>query len=224
MTWPVCTIQLFMLNLPVMKLGLLIVSFLMQLSLWSGGLPIMAQVYMPEIISPAPGAAVQGTVSIIGTTDINNFSFYEVAFAYDEGEEPGWFELISAKKMIRDGELAAWDTTTIADGAYMLRLRVHLENGDKNDVVVRGLRVRNYSAIETNTPQAAAALESTSAPGETTSVVPQNTPAPSSVSSNPAQITPGQVTQFLVGGALLTAVVFASVGLFFSMRYSQKRG
>jgi len=91
----------------------------------------MAQVYMPEIISPAPGAALQGTVSIIGTTDINNFSFYEVAFAYDEGEEPGWFELISAKKMIRDGELAAWDTTTIADGAYMLRLRVHLENGDK---------------------------------------------------------------------------------------------
>jgi len=184
----------------------------------------MAQADHPEIISPAPGAALQGTVSIIGTTDINNFSYYEVAFAYDEGEEPGWFEFKSAKKMIRDGELAAWDTTTIADGVYMLRLRVHLENGDTKDVVVRGLRVRNYSAIETNTPQPAAALESTSAPGETTSVVTQNTPVSSDVSSNPAQITPGQVTRFLVGGALLTAVGFVCVGLFFSMRYSKKRG
>lgn len=207
-----------------MKFGLLIVSLFMQFSLWSGGLPNLTQVDQPEIISPAPGAALQGTVSIIGTTDINNFSYYEVAFAYDEGEEPGWFELKSAKKMIRDGELAAWDTTTIADGAYMLRLRVHLENGDTKDVVLRGLRVRNYSAIETNTPQPAAALESTNTPGETTSAAPQKTPVPSVVASNPAQITPGQVTRFLVGGALLTAVGFICVGLFFTIRYSQKRG
>lgn len=222
MTWLVCTIQFFMLNLHVMKFELLMVSLFMQLSLWSGGLPIMAQADQPEIISPAPGAALQGNVSIIGTTDISNFSFYEVSFAYDEGEEPGWFELNSAKKMIRDGELAAWDTTTIADGAYMLRLRVHLENGDTKDVVVRGLRVRNYSAIETNAPQPAAVLESTIAPDETLSVVPQKTPAPMAVSSNPAQITPGQVTRFLVGGALFTAVGFACMGLFFAMRYSKK--
>jgi hypothetical protein len=213
-----------MLNLPVMKLGLLMISIVMQISLWSGKLPILTQVDQPEIISPAPGAALQGTVSILGTTDIHNFSFYEIAFAYDEGEESSWFELKSAKKMIREGELATWDTTTIADGAYMLRLRVHLENGDTKDVIVRGLRVRNYSIVETNTPQPAGALEATSATDESTSIVPPNTPVPTVVPSNPAQITPGQVTRFLVGGALLTAVGFFCMGLFFAMRYSQKRG
>ncbi len=183
----------------------------------------MAQADQPEIISPAPGAALQGAVSIIGTTDIHNFLFYEVAFAYDDGEEPGWFELKSSQKMIRGGELAAWDTTTIADGAYMLRLRVYLEDGDTKDVVVRGLRVRNYSTVETNTPQPAVTSEATSAPGAT-SIAPQRTLVPSVVSSNPAQITPGQVTRFLAGGALLAVVGFACMGLFWAMRYSQKRG
>lgn len=206
-----------------MKFGMMVFSFFMQVSLWSGLIPIVAQVDQPEIVSPAPGAALQGTVTVMGTSDINDFSSYEVSFAYDEGEEPSWFELNSSRKMIRNGELATWDTTTIADGTYMLRLRVHLENGNLKDVIVQDLRVRNYSPVETSTPQPVVTNESTTAPIET-NAAPQPTPITTKMSSNPASITPELVTRFLLGGALLAVAGFTFIGIYFAVRYSQKRG
>jgi len=120
-----------------------------------------------EIKQPAPGDAVSGLVTIYGTADHPAFSAYDLAFAYAENPTNTWFPIGEPSQLaVVEGRLGLWDTSEIADGEYVLRLRVWLQDGTSLEDIVSGVRVRNQSPAETPTPIPAVtpAPESTSTP------------------------------------------------------------
>jgi hypothetical protein len=70
--------------------------------------------------------------------------------------------------------LGRWDTTAVADGGYMLRLRVVRKDSNYQEAFIRGLRVANQGAQASPTP---AAPEPTFPP-EATLNAEANAPAP----------------------------------------------
>ncbi len=161
-----------------------------------------------RIASPLGGEALQGVVPIGGTTDLPGFRSAEVAFAYQADPTGTWFIIQQSSTPVKDGALAAWDTTTITDGEYKLRVQVFLAEGQVLESTVTGLRVRNYTPIETSTPARASPVPASGVATATPSATPLGdfqvkavnaTPLP----TNPAQITPQHFEASALRGVLV---------------------
>lgn len=203
-----------MLKLPAM---LARVSFLFWIfSLLAEMATFSAQI-SARIDTPRPGEALQGSVWIEGSTGSEGFQSAEVSFAY-EGEANNWFLIGMQSQPVKKGSLAVWDTTTIADGTYRLRLVVQLAGGRTEEVIVEGLRVRNYTPVETLPAATAAATR----PADTAQ---PPTPAPAVLlpTSSPQPANPAEVTQFGLGlsvtqGIIYTLVLFLLTGIYLGLR------
>ncbi len=123
----------------------------------------------PRLDTPQAGQALQGMVEITGSTDLPDFESAELAFAYDVEQPDAWFWLADVTDPVGSGSLAGWNTNDLTDGNYRLRLVVTRADGSTAETHVRGLRVRNNTAIETDTPRPAPAAVSATggAPGQT---------------------------------------------------------
>lgn len=192
--------------------------FLLMLGFWLPFLTGSFQISRPKIDSPQNGEALQGVVEIIGTTDIVGFQSAEVAFAYGK-DRSTWFLIPGNGQPVRDGVLASWDTTTIADGTYLLRVRVLTTDGEVVDVEAKDLRVRNYTPIETSTPRPE---EQTAEPQfDMPTSTPQ--PTPTALPQNPASVTMTKLTFSLVEGAAFVFVVFIIIGIYSAARRKRPR-
>jgi membrane peptidoglycan carboxypeptidase len=70
---------------------------------------------------PAPLAYVRGTVALRGSATAADFAAYRVQVG--EGLNPrAWVTLAAGEAPVEDGVLATWETTTLPDGVYILRL------------------------------------------------------------------------------------------------------
>lgn len=160
-----------------------------------------------EIQEPRPGQALQGSVRIIGSTNIRNFGRSELAFAYQNNPTDTWFLLAESNQGVVNEVLAVWDTTEIADNIYQLRLTVITKDNQKHIYMVEGLRVRNYTPIETDTPQPdldrelESELQTTPAPTR-----PANTPTP--LPTNPLILRESDLAQSALKGVGLVAIFF----------------
>jgi hypothetical protein len=175
----------------------------------------------PKIDSPLPGEALQGVVSVSGSTDMAGFQSSELAFSYDQ-EGSTWSVIAQSKDPAKSTQLGSWDTTTITDGLYRLRIRVQLDDGTTVETLVSGLRVRNYSAIETATPVPEAGIEPalTITPQVTpTSVLPSATALP----PNPAQVTQVGLVFSMARGAAFVVVGFVLLGAYTGVRVLSRR-
>jgi hypothetical protein len=201
-----------MLNLPVAMHRLLF-------ALWTfffviGPLRVPAQQVV--IVSPHPGEALQGQVIISGTTDLEGFQSYTVDFAYQQDATGTWFPIYQGKDVVKAGALATWDTTTISDGVYRVRVMVFLTDGRAVQTVISGLRVRNYTAVETSTPAPLATVEGqpTAAPAD---YIPgQTTLTPSD--ENPAQVSGMDLSGSLALGGLVALGLFVLLGFYLAVR------
>ena len=182
------------------------------------------QVYL---VAPLPGVALQGNVSINGRTRIPGFRRAELSFTYQDDPRVTWFLIAELDEPSDEGQLANWDTTTLTDGNYQLRLMVYRDGNRRPlETIVAGLRVRNYTPLETNTP----APTPTAQPGNT----PEPTPTPTSsatpvpltptpLPTNAAMITAGELTASTAKGALVVLLAFASLGLYAGLRRALQR-
>jgi len=167
----------------------------------------------PRIVFPLPGAAVQGSLTITGSTDLPGFEYAELSFSYTGAQPESWFLIQQLRAPVKEGPLAVWDTTTIADGNYRLRLQVFLLGGKITEAYTTGLRVRNYTPLETSTPtsmQTTAVIALASPTVVSSSPTPRPTPTP--LPPNPAQIAPINLLLSLgwgVGSAVLFFIVLA---------------
>ena len=93
------------------------------------------------ITAPAPGTDVEGTVELIGTADVPNFGFfkYEVTPLGTEN----WATVSAGRTAVRNGRLGEWDTTTLANGDYFLRLVVTDNVGTSLEPCVIAIRILN---------------------------------------------------------------------------------
>jgi hypothetical protein len=179
-----------------------------------------------QISAPPPDTPLKGLVSIEGSTLIDSFQSWELAFGYAADTTGTWFLIAEGDAAISGGELAQWDTTTISDGDYNLRLSVFLEGGRREHYVVENLRVRNYSPIETITPTPSLTptpYTETPLPSQTptTTQQPTETPLPDTptpLPTNPVTITQGNINNSLMRGAAGAAAAFVLVGVYLSIK------
>ena len=110
------------------------------------------------IQNPREGQALQGVEIIDGKIRGEGFLTGSIHFSYSETttQQRTWFYLAELEGDTQDSSQTAfqveWDTTQITDGDYDLRVIAEYSGGAAIFEVVTGLRIRNYSPIETPTP------------------------------------------------------------------------
>jgi hypothetical protein len=102
------------------------------------------------ITTPANGATVQGAVQIIGNADHPEFQFYVLEFSPDGSDQ--WQFVGDGQTPVLNGLLATWNTATVPDGAYLLRLRVVRLDGNFNEAPLQQVIVSNSQPVPTDTP------------------------------------------------------------------------
>jgi hypothetical protein len=182
-----------------------------------GGVIAQAPEAGPRVQAPLPGSALQGTVIIAGSTDLEGFEAAEISFSY-ASSPASWFLIQQSRTAVKEGTLAVWDTSIIADGTYSLKVLVSLKDGSQQEAIIADLRVRNYSPVETNTPTrilenlpnlpVLAAIETQAAPTPTPLRTPTRLPA------NPLQIQPGGLVYNGLLGLAFAGVLFLLLGLY----------
>jgi hypothetical protein len=176
--------------------------------------PVGAQAGL-VIDTPRQGDVLQGIVTIKGSSNIKGFQSSEVAFAYSGDTTGTWFLIATGNQAIEQDTLATWDTTTITDGNYDLRLRISLTDGSFMDALAPNLRVRNYTAVETPTP-APTAQQPTLTPTITLTSTPF--PSPTAVPLNPAVLTPLDLSRSLAYGGLAAVLFLIILAIYFGLR------
>lgn len=164
-------------------------------------LPVFAQDETVKIEWPLPVYVVKGTVDVRGTANASGMTGYFLEVAAYDAAEPIWtpISLLSATPVV-NGVLAQWQTTSVADGIYQLRLRVLTTGNQSTYAVVGPIRVANTlqapdgetvnvpQVLLTNTPEAPLATAEVAAE-------PTLVPRPNPVSELPIPVG-GQVTYF----------------------------
>jgi hypothetical protein len=183
----------------------------------------------PQIISPKPGQALQGNIPIVVDTTFQKFQSVELTFAYTNNPTKTWFLIYLGLQPVSNGPLAAWDTSLITDGDYDLRMVVTFLDGSQQSVDVPGVRVRNYSPVETDTPMPATP---TSPPATADTPIPtiaatyppsQPPPAATPLPPNPAELHQQDVWLNAGKGALAIFGLFALGGLYQAVRSLGRR-
>ncbi len=176
----------------------------------------------PRIDTPLPGQAVQGVVSVSGATAMEGFASAQVEFRYEADPTQTWFLIQDQIPAAEGAVLASWDTTTISDGIYRLRLKVTKTDGREATFEVAGLRVRNYSIIETSTP--AVEVDGSPAPADTptaTAVVVNQTPTPQP--PNPASVTEVDLRTSAIYGLAVVSGIFLLFAIYLGVRRLGRR-
>jgi hypothetical protein len=178
------------------------------------------------INSPIAGQAVQGSVVILGNTALDGFLTYEIDFSYSTDPTHTWFLIQESTIPIKDGILAVWDTSTITDGDYSLRLVVNQTSDNQVEITIAGLRVRNYTPKETETSTPILPFVTQTAGIPTQLGTPLVTPAQADtlksastpLPTNPAGISTSQVMLTFGIGAAITVGCFTILGAYLSIR------
>ena len=95
-----------------------------------------------EIIltSPEPGQEISGTVTLVGTVNVDNFGFYKYEFS-PQGADT-WTTVSAGRDSLINGDLGLWDTSSLTPGDYQLRLEVTDNQGQVYPPCVIPVRVR----------------------------------------------------------------------------------
>jgi hypothetical protein len=164
------------------------------------------------ISSPLENGVLSGNVEILGRTAVAGFSRQEVEFSYAPNIAETWFLLSRSAIPVNDGTLAAWDTSSIADGEYALRLRVFFADGSTRDVV-KNVTVRNYSATQTIVPTSVKPVSATATQTAIASITPTPLPTPTSFPGNSAEIPASRIWFTFGRGATIAILLFLIFGV-----------
>ena len=205
-----------MLNLPIVMLKLFLI------------LTLFFQESTASITSPQPAETLRGLVEIQGGMDTPNFASAELAFTFNtSASDPAasWFVIQTFPQPVTNPVLAAWDSTAVTDGEYALRLRVFLQDGSFQEVVIPNLKVRNDEPLPTPTLTATEAVFNFQPLNETPRVSTQATsipvityPTSTPLPANPASLTAVSIVTIFWQSALAILILFAFFSLILRLR------
>ncbi|MFN2165994.1 MAG: hypothetical protein ACK2U9_07005 [Anaerolineae bacterium] len=133
------------------------------------------------ITSPEAFANVRGNVSIFGTATHPQFQRYELYYTIEPGDN--WVFIGEAHfEQVANGLLGTWDTGSLPDGTYSLRLRVVRQDGNYDEAYQRSIVVANAAPPPTPTPT------ETVAPEERPTLPPVAQPTAASAEETPTPI------------------------------------
>jgi hypothetical protein len=176
------------------------------------------------ITSPAADEVLRGQVTITGSVNVPSFLSAQLDFAYASNPTDTWFSIQAFSQPPSDSTLAGWDTTSITDGDYILRLRVNLQDGTVQEVTVP-VKIGNDVPPTTQTPQPTATPEAETvliptpfliAASPTPTDLPR--PTPTALPKNPVSLGQNQIYMSLSRGALVILGLFALAGLVVRVR------
>lgn len=158
--------------------------------------------------------AVQGRVPVRLRGPLEVVREARLDFAYADAPD-AWFPLAQRRGLPADGLLAVWDTTTLTDGDYLLRLQYTTQDGQSFALQIK-LRVRNYTPIETPTPSPTPVRAAGEAPPTATATpTPSPTPVPPTpLPPNPASLDPTALPRIWLGGALGAVLALALLAFY----------
>ena len=179
-----------------------------------------------SVLSPQSGQAIQGLVPVMVNTMVDGFLSAEVYFSYASDSSGTWFLISQQDVAMSEAPIATWDTSTITDGNYTLRLVVTAREREPITFLVEGLRVRNYSPVETDTP--------TPSPTPLPADLPTHTPTPTltltpiyltstPLPTNPAVVSVEQFGRSAGAGGLAAVMAIGLLGLYLSIRQGRRR-
>jgi hypothetical protein len=208
-----------MLNLPIAMFNQLLFSLVL----------FFAQTANISIVSPQPGETLRGQVDIVGNMDVPNFASAELAFSYASNPADSWFTIQTFPQPVKVPTIATWDTTTVTDGDYILHLRVFLQDGSSQDVIVSDLKIRNDTPLAVETPTATQSADSItinplplSSPVGTATIQPATAlptfPSPTSLPANPASVTTPSIFSNFARGGLIVFILFVFFSLILRLR------
>jgi hypothetical protein len=115
-----------------------------------------AQEARPIIAQPAQNAPVRGEVQIVGSATHPQFQRYELYFtAWPPPSDQSWVFIGDAHfNPVQLGLLGTWDSRSVTDGTYGLRVRVVKQDGNYLDSESRVVEVANFRQVATPTPNA----------------------------------------------------------------------
>ena len=187
---------------------------------FSGWASLQQQLDLIRVLSPNDGNVLQGVVTIKGTIAGVGLQSSEVGFRYQEGGSETWFFIDQINEPVVDEIIAQWDTATIADGTYQLRVIANYADGHQLESIVNNLRVRNYTAIETpiySTEESASLiLPVASATLLPTKTVLVSTPTP--VAANEMVLTTDDLVSSVIQGAVIGILFLLAIGIWIFIR------
>ncbi|MBI3760243.1 MAG: hypothetical protein HY260_00035 [Chloroflexi bacterium] len=114
------------------------------------------------LTAPAEGQTVFGVVAISGSAASPQFQRYELEFGYEPNPTDTWFPIQEPVLTPQPGGvLGQWNTAGIADGVYLIRLRLYRQDGSFAEAFIHNVLLKNGS------PTPAASPGPTSGPGKT---------------------------------------------------------
>lgn len=177
-----------------------------------------------EITNPLTGEAVQGLVQIIGTINVSGLDYFKLEFSSQNSQAQTWFLINEQEQGVSNDIIGEWDTSILTDGTYILRLSVLTLSDEPIVRFVEGIRIRNYTQIETNTPTATSNIISPTATEEDIpTLAPSLPPPPSStpLRENPASINQETLTESMIVGGIIGGL--GSILLFLYVIVRQRR-
>ena len=178
------------------------------------------------ITSPREGDVLRGEVTITGTTDLPNFVSAQLDFAYASNPTGTWFSIQTLSQPVTDSTVATWNTTSISDGDYILRLRVNLLDNTFQEITVP-IQIGNDVVPVTPTVVPTATLNAVDvqiptpfllAASPTPTTPPR--PTPTALPTNPASLGQTAILASLGRGVLVILGLFALSGLIIRSRRS----
>lgn len=171
-----------------------------------------------QITSPKTEDVLFGLVSIQGTASNANMQRYVLEFDLQDNSQEQWFPIAGPiTQQVKAGVLGQWNTTTVTDGRYQIRLRVVLRDGTVLSSIVQNLHVTNRQPTSLPTGLPSATLipprgSPTAGPSPTPIIQqpPTDTPRPATATAIPAAIVPTAADSTGSGGPPIV-VVFQAV-------------
>jgi hypothetical protein len=110
------------------------------------GAPVPIDCRLVALESPVPGSVVSGDVEVRGQAQISDLQFYKVEYSLQGRDQ---WTLIGTDVIRRPGVgglLVLWQTNTVKDGDYILRLRAVNSSGNYCEVLGGPLTVANQAS------------------------------------------------------------------------------
>jgi len=136
--------------------------------------PSAQQAELAIINFPGNNEVLRGIISITGSATHPAFARFQVAYASEPiTRNDAWVTIgIERTDQVVNGELAIWDTTTVPDGSYSLRLRVIRQDGNYSEIEVKQVVVANTQPGPTFTPAGSPTPQEPSTPTITPTSLP----------------------------------------------------
>jgi len=171
---------------------------------------LIAGFTLPENIivnNPQSGQSVQGVVEITGSVVSDTFSSAEVYYSYGNSENETWFLISQMNQKVENAVIARWDTTTISDGEYQIKVKLIKVDNSIEELIVKPVYVNNYTPQPTTAPVSTSIPIETNESATTSSGETYATPFP----PNPAAASLASVRRSIVAGLILVVLTFAGL-------------